>query len=372
MKLCARAGRIDRVERLLKWMDERQVAPNIITITTMVQAYGHAQNLPKAFEVFEDLEKRGIPADNRLYNSLLNACVLTSDVDKASSVLEKVREAGLPPDIVMYSTLLKLCQSQSDSDKAWEIFQMMHSHGRLLKPNIITYNTIITTLINAKRPEELKQVLEWLQKDNIEPNEKLYTTLLRSCQIVGGIRRGVNLYKEMEEKNLVDCWGFNMLLLLLRNKKASIQIVKDMYFSTSQKCKDWTSLRLFTDILINTQSFDLMQPAIEEFLQEGLLNWSQTSRHWIMDFKKWDLGAAFFVFNEMLQSQVRIFSSRDDFETKKLLIFNEDDSFRSFMKERLLQLQPPLTCVDNSKDRLEISASTLKSWMDTKKVSFDL
>eukprot|EP00494_Astrolonche_serrata_P032628 UN32897 len=190
MKMCAKAKRIDKVEQLYHWMDIHQVAPNVITMTTLIQAYGRVNNLDKAFEVVFDLKKRGIPPDNRLYNALLQACVLSENLEKALEVVQLVEQDGLKPEVVMYTTLLNLCYKSKDPEQAWELFTHMKNTGDQLTPNLVSYNTILSTLTQAEEFDKFNQVEAWLrEEEDMKLNVETYTTLLRHCSRTGDLKK---------------------------------------------------------------------------------------------------------------------------------------------------------------------------------------
>lgn len=71
MSCFAREGHYRKVEALLQEMQQAHIEPDVYTCSTVVQAYGKANLLPKAVRAFEDMKAAGYRPNVIVYNSLL-------------------------------------------------------------------------------------------------------------------------------------------------------------------------------------------------------------------------------------------------------------------------------------------------------------
>jgi pentatricopeptide repeat protein len=63
-----------------------QITPDLITYSTMIKGYCREKNLEQALVTLDEMEKRGIKADEVLYNSLLDGCCKSRQIDLAMKV----------------------------------------------------------------------------------------------------------------------------------------------------------------------------------------------------------------------------------------------------------------------------------------------
>jgi len=57
---------------------------------------------------------------------------------------------GIKPDIVTYSTLISACEKGEDLTKALQVFDYLQRHG--IKPDIVTFSALISTCEKGKDP----------------------------------------------------------------------------------------------------------------------------------------------------------------------------------------------------------------------------
>ena len=62
-----------------------------------------------------------------------------------------------------------------------------------------------------------------------------------------------------------------------------------------KETKDWNTLKHVINININQKTFDFIPKILDSAMEEGILLWSRTAKHWILDFKDWTLGGSLLV-----------------------------------------------------------------------------
>ncbi|KAF6160933.1 hypothetical protein GIB67_007574 [Kingdonia uniflora] len=107
---------------------------------------------------------------------------------------DRARIEGWHIDLVMFSTLIKIYGVSGNFDGALNAYEEMKALG--VKPNLVTYNTLLDVMGRAKRPWQAKSVYN----SGFVPSWATYASLLRAY---GRARYGedaMNVYKEMMEK----------------------------------------------------------------------------------------------------------------------------------------------------------------------------
>jgi len=96
-----------------------------------------------AVKMLTRMRRRGVPADNMAYTAAILACDRIYNGEFAITVLRRMQENQLKPDTIVYNACIK---AQERSENRWEaalaLADEMRANG--IKPNIRTYNTIIS------------------------------------------------------------------------------------------------------------------------------------------------------------------------------------------------------------------------------------
>ncbi|KAG5514936.1 hypothetical protein RHGRI_036093 [Rhododendron griersonianum] len=110
----------------------------------------------------------GCGVNRESYTALLSAYSRNGLFDKAFSLLEEMKNSpDCKPDVHTYSILIKSCVQVSAFDKVDSLLSVMASQG--IKPNTVTYNTLIDTYGKTRKFAEMEATLgEMLREGQCE------------------------------------------------------------------------------------------------------------------------------------------------------------------------------------------------------------
>ena len=74
----------------------------------MIKGYCREKNLEQALITLQEMEQKGIKADEVLYNSLLDGCCKSRQIDLALKVFDNMTILNIKPSNVTYSILIKI------------------------------------------------------------------------------------------------------------------------------------------------------------------------------------------------------------------------------------------------------------------------
>lgn len=124
--------------------------PNAGIYIKLIVMLGKCKQPEKAHELFQAMVDEGCIINHESYTALVSAYSRSGLFDKAFCLLDKMKITdGCEPDVQTYSILIKSCLQVFAFDKVHILLADMES--RAIKPNTITYNTLIDAYGKAGR-----------------------------------------------------------------------------------------------------------------------------------------------------------------------------------------------------------------------------
>jgi len=126
---CAKRQMRTLTESVLSDMEAAGIAPSNITLSILVKLYGRCRDLPRAFEVCEEIPKRyGFRLNAHVYTSLMTSCISNDStaggLPRALQVFEDMRNADCTPDAKTYQTIAGGCLKGGDLHHAVEVVDL--------------------------------------------------------------------------------------------------------------------------------------------------------------------------------------------------------------------------------------------------------
>lgn len=107
ISLHASAGKYDKVEQLMQWMQKDGCSPESSTYLFLVQAYAESSKYPEAEETIKVMQEKGIPPSCAHLNLLLYALTKAGLIKEAERAYKELSTAGIIPDLACYRTMLR-------------------------------------------------------------------------------------------------------------------------------------------------------------------------------------------------------------------------------------------------------------------------
>ena len=140
-------GRKDQHHMAKSMFDERLstygVTPDVYIFNILIRGFCKNSMVDEAFKFFKLMEQFKCDTNVVIYNTIVDGLFRERKVGIAHKVVKGMSKKGLDlnPNVVAYTTLVRGYCMKQDIDEALVVFQEMISRG--LKPNRITYNTLI-------------------------------------------------------------------------------------------------------------------------------------------------------------------------------------------------------------------------------------
>jgi pentatricopeptide repeat protein len=153
--------------------------PDLQNYMALMRAAAKEKNLPAALSILSDLEASSLHPDISAYNRALDACVICEDLKEARDLFSRMRTQG-DIDVISYNTLLKGLGANCCWAEAESLLQEMRSKG--LKPNCVTYNSLINAAIEKESPELVWNFVDDMARGGVPVDEYTCSILIKGLR----------------------------------------------------------------------------------------------------------------------------------------------------------------------------------------------
>ncbi|XP_065012170.1 pentatricopeptide repeat-containing protein At5g10690-like isoform X2 [Musa acuminata AAA Group] len=268
--LTSRIVKLSRRRQLDQIFEEVEIAKrrygrlNTIVMNAVMEACIHCQDVGSARQVFEEMSgPDGCGVDNVSFGILLKGLGEARRVDEAFQMLESIDKGsafgGLQLSAhVIYGLLNSLLQS-GDLWRANGLIAryrfVLHKEGQ----SLLLYNLLIKGYTNSDFPLGALAVRDEILRQGLKPDKLTYNTLIFACVKSGRIDAAVQLLAEMKEENekssccelIPDAVTYTILLKGFGNNKDLHSVIKTVEeMKTSDLFIDRTAYTAMVDALL--------------------------------------------------------------------------------------------------------------------------
>jgi hypothetical protein len=174
---------VNRVEQILREMDETDVEPNTVILNAVMNAYTQSQKVgavERTAELLDIMEHSGpentdLQPDLMSYNTHLHALTVNASPQRpelaaqAVELLERMvrrhRDGKLasPPNLFSYNLVLKALLNARPPDVSWRMTQFLRTLTQHVKPDVTSFNRVLASFSANGRPAEAEKALSLLR-----------------------------------------------------------------------------------------------------------------------------------------------------------------------------------------------------------------
>lgn len=185
---------------------------------------GHCQNgnMETAFSILEEMKKdANLRPDEIMYNSLLDGCAQNSLVDEGLNLLDNMQSEGVKPSNFTLSILVKLMNRARRLNQAFSIVEEITDKYKL-HLNIHVYNNLVQACVSNQQLARGVALLEKMVQDQVTPDSRTYTILVRASIYRGEFRQAVGLLRgalglkdalPFLQQPIAVCWNLDTALV---------------------------------------------------------------------------------------------------------------------------------------------------------------
>jgi len=210
-------GLLDEMSRLASSTNNKDLTPDTVTYTTVIDAYGRRGRAEKAEEVLREmLSSPGIEPDVKSFASVMNAWSKSEAddaperckrlLDDMSLLASSTNNKDLTPNTVTYTTVIDSYGRRGRAQEAEEVLrEMMRTPG--IEPNDRSFNNVVNAWSKSKAndaPERCQGLLDEMSRlasstnnKDLTPDTVTYTTVIDAYGRRGRAEKAEEVLREM-------------------------------------------------------------------------------------------------------------------------------------------------------------------------------
>ncbi|KIJ68158.1 hypothetical protein HYDPIDRAFT_148513 [Hydnomerulius pinastri MD-312] len=192
-----KADKLEDAFNTLDTMRNRSIAPTTETarpITELLQK--DVDHVDSAWEALDHLQKEGKAIDPVAINSIIQASVILGDLQRAVGAYKTFPDYHCKPNIETFNSLLSGCVDAKHRELGNKLLLDLKQAD--LKPTATTYERIIMLCLTQSSYEDAFFYLEEMKAQKFVPSAKTYGAIIRTCVVAGDSRHTMAL-QEMEQ-----------------------------------------------------------------------------------------------------------------------------------------------------------------------------
>jgi len=165
-------------------MEEFGVKPDVVTFSTLMNAWSSVGDMKRCEEIYTDMLEGGIDPDIHAFSILAKGYARAGEPEKAEQILNQMRKFGVRPNVVIYTQIISGWCSAGEMKKAMQVYKKMCGIVGL-SPNLTTYETLIWGFGEAKQPWKAEELLKDMEGKNVVPTRKTMQLIADGWKSIG-------------------------------------------------------------------------------------------------------------------------------------------------------------------------------------------
>ncbi|KAL0864129.1 hypothetical protein Bca101_043247 [Brassica carinata] len=179
----------------------------------IISLYGKAGLVENAQKVFDEMPERNCKRSVLSFNALLSAYGVSKRFDVVEQIFSDLPDKlSIKPDIVSYNTLIKaLCEKKGSLSEAVALLCEIESKG--LKPDIITFNTLLLSSYLKGEFEQGEEIWAQMAEKNVGKDIRSYNARLLGLANQTKSEELASLFEELKASGIKpDVYSFNAMI----------------------------------------------------------------------------------------------------------------------------------------------------------------
>ena len=342
---CSKKGDFENLYRVYEALLNNGIKPTNITMNTIIDAFVRNNEIEKAWKIFEEMYKNQISPDNFTLSTLFRGIKTMDHYEYLIKGIELVKRRSDQIDIILINVLLDACIKLKDSKDFLDLFDCLingkfsnnidnkeKNKNKIIKPDLITYNTFIKGCTQLKLYNKIDYAFEHLINNNdvnIIPNDVTFNSLIDAYVRQNNMNKVFKLITSMQQYHIKpdnftyttiikglnkDSFSSNNNNININDYKNNNKNELDLAFQLFEKVKqsskpDEILYNCIMDACLRFNNVDKMLELYKEMLENNVLPSSVTYGIVIKGYgMKGDVESALKIYHHMEINKIEISS----------------------------------------------------------------
>ncbi|PFH36480.1 pentatricopeptide repeat domain-containing protein [Besnoitia besnoiti] len=175
---------------------------SVKNFNALIKARVYADDFAAALDILEKMGRHGFPPDEESFVHLIGGAARQGDSAAARMLFLKMRCAlASPPSSRVYAALIQAHVAAGDLVSAFALLRKMDDEH--IAADCVVHTVLIDGLVKAKKLRKAWRTF-WNMRTwkGIEPDEVLFTVMIKACAVRGEAERAVNLLDDLRASGL--------------------------------------------------------------------------------------------------------------------------------------------------------------------------
>eukprot|EP00879_Flechtneria_rotunda_P000660 GHRR01000774.1.p1 GENE.GHRR01000774.1~~GHRR01000774.1.p1 ORF type:complete len:981 (+),score=385.98 GHRR01000774.1:3353-6295(+) len=232
----AQPARWRRALKLLDvmWQCGGELVPDIVSYNTVMKACGNAQQTDIAFELYHQMQQRGIKPTVATYGTLITIASEAQAYGRVTQSWGWLQASGLPVHITCVNSYLTALIKEDSWDDAVQLFNQLKAGQLGVRPNSVTYNILMSACLARDKPQHAKALFDEMTACNLSPTLISYNTLLHAFAKMGAWEDSLRVLHQLCGSPAVrpSASSFSTVFCTLSNVAAAVGDMDKQYICT--------------------------------------------------------------------------------------------------------------------------------------------
>ncbi|GIL85400.1 hypothetical protein Vretimale_10595 [Volvox reticuliferus] len=210
-------------------------SPDAFTYSSYASGLVAAGRLDEAEALLGEMAAEGLPPNPVVYGAVMDGCARLSDWSRVERLLKRMRADGLHPSVAHYNMLIRGRSYSYSSEFTAQQHQpvtvgggstiataggghvealMAEMRAAGLRPDAITYGTLIDAAVRSSSIEAALEVLSAMRVEGVQPDGATFTSLMKLFRTQGRHVQALEFFEQLSNSrsSMVDLWALCCLV----------------------------------------------------------------------------------------------------------------------------------------------------------------
>nr|AYM00485.1 pentatricopeptide repeat protein [Salvia miltiorrhiza] len=163
---------------------------NVVLWNVMLVAYGQLGDLHESFNLFSQMQIKGLRPNQYTYPSILRTCTSVGALDLGQQVHTQAIKTGFQPNVYVCSVLIDMYVKNGELETAMKIFR------RLNEDDVVSWTAMISGYAQHDMFAEAIKLFEEMQERGIQTDNIGLASAISACAGIQALKQGRQIHSQ--------------------------------------------------------------------------------------------------------------------------------------------------------------------------------